>query len=118
MPPTTTQAETRLATLLDERQLITEKWEALTASINARDDKALSETESEHVVMYRERVTAIDAETTTLANDIESTKEAIANAAKLRRAMAGEHEGVEIEGDGIAYRDFARVVGEQSQRAA
>jgi len=104
---TTTQAETRLATLLDERQIITEKWEALNASINAREDKALNETEQEHVLMYRERVASIDAETTTLADDIESTKNAIANASKLRRLMAGEHEGVEEAGDGIAYRTFA-----------
>jgi hypothetical protein len=103
----TTQSETRLATLLDERQIITEKWEALNASINARDEKALTETEQEHVLMYRERVTTIDAETTTLSNDIESTRNAIANAAKLRRLMAGETEGVEIDGDGIMYRDFA-----------
>jgi hypothetical protein len=103
----TTQAETRLATLLDERQIITEKWEALNASINSRDDKSLSETEQEHVLMYRERVTTIDSETTTLSDDIESTRNAIANASKLRRLMAGETEGVEIDGDGIMYRDFA-----------
>jgi hypothetical protein len=103
----TTQAETRLATLLDERQIITEKWEALNASINSREDKSLNETEQEHVLMYRERVTTIDAETTTLSNDIASTRDAILNAQKLRRLMAGETEGVEIEGDGIMYRDFA-----------
>lgn len=108
MSATTTQAETRLATLLDERQIITEKWEALNASINARDDKALSETESEHVLMYRERVTAIDAETETLAGDIESTKTAIANASKLRRVMAGTGaDGVEEKGEGIEYRTFS-----------
>jgi hypothetical protein len=107
MSADTTQSETRLATLLDERQIITEKWEALNASINARDEKSLSETEQEHVLMYRERVTTIDAETTTLSNDIESTRNAIANAAKLRRLMAGETEGVEIDGDGIMYRDFS-----------
>jgi hypothetical protein len=107
MSADTTQSETRLATLLDERQVITEKWEVLNASINARDEKSLSETEQEHVLMYRERVTTIDAETTTLSNDIESTRNAIANAAKLRRLMAGETEGVEIDGDGIMYRDFS-----------
>lgn len=107
MSVTTTQAETRLATLLDERQIITEKWEALNASINAREEKALSETESEHVLMYRERVTEIDAETGTLADDIESTRSAIANASKLRRLMAGDSEGIEADGDGIQYRDFA-----------
>ncbi len=105
--PTTTQAETRLATLLDERQIITEKWEALNASINSREDKTLNETEQEHVLMYRERVSNIDTETETLADDIKSTREAIENAARMRRAMAGAQDGVEESGDGIVYRDFA-----------
>lgn len=104
---TTVQAETRLATLLDERQIITEKWEALNAAINSREQKELSETEQEHVVMYRERVTEIDAETETLANDIKSTREAISNAAALRRLMAGANDGVEEDGDGIMYRTMA-----------
>lgn len=107
MAPTTTQAETRLATLLDERQIVTEKWEALNAAINSREDKALSETESEHIVMYRERVSEIDSETATLADDIKKTREAISNAAALRRIMAGAEDGVEESGDGIQYRDFA-----------
>jgi hypothetical protein len=108
MPPSTTQAETRLATLLDERQIITEKWEALNASINARDDGALTDTEQEHVLMYRERVSVIDGETETLSEDILKTRTAIENAAKLRRLMAGEHDGVEDDGNGnIVYRDFA-----------
>ncbi len=105
--PTTTQAETRLATLLDERQIITEKWEALNASINSREEKDLTETEQEHVLMYRERVANIDGETETLANDIKSTREAIENAAKMRRAMAGNEEGITEDGDGIVYRDFS-----------
>ena len=104
---TTTQAETRLATLLDERQLITEKWEALNASINSREKQELSETEQEHIVMYRERVTEIDSETGTLAGDIKSTREAIKNASDLRRLMAGAEDGIEESDDGIMYRDFA-----------
>ncbi len=106
-PVATTQAETRLATLLDERQIITEKWEALNASINSREDGALTETEQEHVLMYRERVGTIDAETETLSEDILSTRNAIENAAKLRRLMAGAQEGVEATDEGIVYRDFA-----------
>jgi len=107
MKPTTTQAERRLETLLDERQIITEKWEQLNAAINSRDEKALNETEQEHIIMYRERVAEIDAETTTLAADIQSTREAIANAAALRRVMAGNDEGVEEVDGEIVYRDFA-----------
>lgn len=107
MPPSTTQSETRLATLLDERQIIAEKNEALMNQINARDDKTLNETEQEHVLMYRERSQAIDTEVETLAADIKGTREALENAAALRRMMAGSEEGVEIQGDGIVYRDFA-----------
>ena len=55
MGASTTQAETRLAMLLDEREVTTEKWEALNASINGRDDKTLNEVEQEHILKYRER---------------------------------------------------------------
>jgi HK97 family phage major capsid protein len=108
MSVTTTQAETRLAMLLDERQLILEKSEALRASINAREDHVPNETENEQLLMYRERSVEIDAETDLLAGEIEGTKAAIANAAKLRRAMAGTGEDVDVGKDGeLVYRTFA-----------
>ena len=106
MPASTTQAETRLMMLLDEREVVTEKWEALSAAINSRDDKSLTEVEQEHILKYRERVTEIDAETTTLHDDIAATKAAIDNAKKARRSLAGD-DVADLEGDGIVYRDFA-----------
>lgn len=106
MSASTTQAETRLAMLLDEREVTTEKWEALNAAINSRDDKTLTEVEQEHILKYRERVTEIDNETTQLHEDISATQAAIANAKKARQAMAGVEDGVELDGDGIVYRDF------------
>jgi hypothetical protein len=107
MGASTTQAETRLSMLLDERQVTTEKWEALNAAINSREDTTLTEVEQEHILQYRERVTAIDAETTQLTEDISATLAAIAQAKKARQAMAGVEDGVELDGDGIIYRDFA-----------
>jgi hypothetical protein len=107
MGASTTQAETRLAMLFEEREITTEKWEALNAQLNSRDDKTLNEVEQEHILKYRDRVTEIDAETTQLSADIESTRAAIAVAKKARQQMAGVEDGVEAEGDGIIYRDFA-----------
>jgi hypothetical protein len=108
MSATTTQAEIRLETLLDERQVITEKWEALNARINTREDKTLSETEQEHQKMYRERVEIIDGETESLSTDIIQTRESIEKAADLRRKMAGSDGTIEEGENGeIVYRDFA-----------
>src|SRR6185369_6381562 len=105
----TTQSETRLATLLDERELTTQKWEALMGSVNAREDQTLNEVEQEHVKMYRERVEEIDAETQKLARDIEATGEAIAEAARLRRLIANANGEVEETKEGeIVYRSFAQ----------
>ncbi len=109
MPPgVTTQSETRLARLLDEREITVQKWDSLMGSVNAREDQALNEVESEHVKMYRERVEQIDAETESLATDIERTGEAIKEAARLRRVMAGADSGIETSDDGqVLYRTFA-----------
>jgi hypothetical protein len=104
----TTQSETRLATLLDEREITVQKWEALMGQVNSREDQSLTEVENEHVLMYRERVEQIDAETGSLADDIERTAEAVKNASRLRRVMAGQDGGVEEGREGeIVYRTFA-----------
>ena len=108
MGAVTTQSETRLATLLDEREITVQKWEALMGQVNAREDHELTEVEAEHVKMYRERVEQIDGETTSLAEDIERTAEAVKNASRLRRIMAGGDGGVEEGPEGeILYRTFA-----------
>jgi hypothetical protein len=108
MGAVTTQSETRLATLLDEREITVQKWESLMSSVNARESQELTEVEGEHVKMYRERVEQIDAETTTLADDIERTVEAVKNASRLRRMMAGGDGSVEEGADGeIVYRTYA-----------
>jgi hypothetical protein len=115
MAASTTQAENRLSMLLDEREVTTQKWEALNAAINSREgeDKTLTEVEQEHILKYRERVTEIDVETTQLTEDISATNAAIATAKKARQAMAGVEDGVELDGDGIIYRDFATYARDQ-----
>lgn len=113
MSASTTQAEKRLSMLLDEREVVTGKWEALNEAITSREDKTLNEVEQEHILKYRERVTEIDAETTQLTKDIEATNAAIETARLARRAMAGVEDGVEQSGDGIIYRDFAMYARDQ-----
>jgi len=103
----TTPSETRLSLLLDEREIVTQKYESVVASVNARDDKAMTDVEVEHVAMYRERMTQIDSEVEQVSSDLEGTRKAIETAKMVRRAMAGAEAGVEEDGDGIIYRDFA-----------
>lgn len=103
----TTQAEVRLQRLLDARELNTQKHESLLAGIESRDDKTLTEVEAEHVTMYREKATELDGEIESLASDIKSARDAIDTAKALRRAIAGAEAGVEVDAEGIIYRDFA-----------
>lgn len=108
MGAVTTQSEARLAKLLDEREITVHKWDALMGEVNSREDQSLNEVEQEHIVMYRERVEQIDAETEKLAGDIERTTEAVKNASRLRRMIANANGEVEEnEGGEIVYRTFA-----------
>ena len=104
----TTQSEIRLATLLEQRELTTQKWDALMGEINGREDQTPTEVEAEHIKLCRETVEQLDAEAEALAGDIEKTSQAIKNASKLRRMMAGAEGGVEEGPEGeIIYRTFA-----------
>lgn len=103
----TAQAEARAGALLDERQIITEKWEALTAEINTREDREPTTDENAQILMYRERVQQIDTETEKIADDITRTREAIRNATQIRRLLAGAEDSMEETDGGLVYRTFA-----------
>jgi hypothetical protein len=107
MPVATTQSEVRLARLIDERDLIANKHENLLASVEARDDKNLTELEAEHITTYRERAVELDTEIDQISKDLESTRVAVETSKKIRRVLAGSEDGVEEDGDGIVYRNFA-----------
>lgn len=107
MAVATTQSEIRLERNMDERDLLTRKVESLMASVNERPDgQGMTETDKEQLNEYRERLVEIDTENETLSRDIEATRLAVENSKKMRRALAGAEEGVEISDDGIVYRDF------------
>lgn len=108
MAPVTTQSELRLATLLDERDIVAGKVEAIMATVNAREDATMNTVEEEQIVMYRERARAIDLEAASLAGDIEGTATAVREASRLRRVIANGDGSVEENGDGeVVYRTFA-----------
>jgi hypothetical protein len=93
--------------LLDERQIITEKWEALNAGILAREDKTPTTEENGVIVQYRERVAEIDAEATSIADDINLTREATKNATNIRKLINGQGGDVDEQNGELVYRTFA-----------
>jgi hypothetical protein len=102
-----TQSELRLARLIDERELIRGKHESKLAEIESRDDKTLTNTDSSQLTLYREQATAIDAEVTELYDEIEASTKAFEESKRLRRAMAGTIDGVDVVDDGVVYRSMA-----------
>lgn len=123
MSAATAQSEVRLARLVDERDLVHQKHESLLGAVEARDDKTLSPTEEEQVGLYREKSQRFDEEIDLLSQEIERAAAAMEQSKALRRAIAGMDAGVEIDGDGIVYRDFAAyahdfIITRQSQECS
>jgi len=102
-----TQAELRLQRLLDERDTTTKLHEGVLGAIEGTDDKIMSESQSEQVTMYRQRAQELDAEITQLTETVENDRRSMEASRKIRRTLAGGYDGVEQDGDGIMYRDFA-----------
>jgi hypothetical protein len=119
----TTPSEIRLQRLLDERDIVSRKHQGLLDDVENRESKIFTETENEHVSMYRERAIELDAEIEKLAADIESTRVSVERSKSIRRSLAGMSDGVEVDGDGIVYRDFATyahdfIITRQSQECS
>jgi hypothetical protein len=107
MSAVTAQSEIRLARLIDESDLNRQKHENLLQAVNDREDKTLSATEEEHVALYRETSAKLDAEIDSLSQDVEAAKLAAEKSKAIRRVIAGMSGSVDIDGDGVMYRDFA-----------
>ncbi len=103
----TTQSELRLATLLDERETVTKLHETVVASVATNENKLPSESQGQQITMYREKEIALDEEIENLTEDVERNRRAIESSKSIRRVLAGNTDGVEADGDGIVYRDFA-----------
>ena len=103
----TTQSELRLSSLLDERDQNTKLHETVIASVEASDNKMPSESQAEQIKMYREKAVGLNDEIQQLADTVEEHRRATEASKQIRRALAGSAEGVDVDGDGIVYRDFA-----------
>jgi hypothetical protein len=104
----TTQSEVSAARKVDERETIIRLHEELHRTIEARDDKTPSESETVQMTSYRERAAVLDKEIADDVEAIERDRKAIEQSRKIRRVLSGANgAGVDEEGDGIVYRDIA-----------
>lgn len=107
MSATANQSEIRLARLLDEQVVNQELHENLMAAVEASEGKMPTESQSEQIKMYREKAIGLNEEIKELADTVEDARRATEASKAIRRALAGNAEGVDVDGEGIVYRDFA-----------
>jgi hypothetical protein len=91
---------------MDERAVTSQLHESVIAAAEARDEKSLSESEHGQVKMYREKADELDKEIEALAEEIERNARSVETSKQLKRALAGSVDGVDVNEDGIVYRDF------------
>jgi hypothetical protein len=103
----TTQAELRLASLVDERDTTTKLHETVLAAVAATDDKRPTESQAEQIRLYREKAVELDEEISGLAETVERDRVAMETSREIRRVLAGSAEGVDADGDGVVYRTMA-----------
>lgn len=101
-----THKELRLQSLVDERETVQRMHEELVAAIQLSDDKTPSDSQKEQLVVYREKQIAMDEEIEQLNDDIARDRKAADVSKTIRRTLAAGADGVEVDGDGIVYRDF------------
>lgn len=98
-----TQLEIRLQNRMERRELVQSQHEALLVE---RGDGNLSDTDKKQIGMWREEIQDLDQEIATLTEDVEAANRAAELSKQLHRARIGAA-GVDLDGDGVVYRDFA-----------
>ncbi len=99
--------ELRLEALLDERDNVHQKHEALLASVMTNDDNMPNKSQGEQIASYREREVELDTEISALTDDVERGRKADESSKAIRRILSGSNDGVDIEGDDVSYRTMA-----------
>lgn len=102
----TKQSEVALARQIDEREGIHRKHESKIAEINTREDPMPTADERELLKRYREELAQYDEQILELSTAVEADVKAEEESKKIRRALSGAQNGIEVDGDGIVYRDF------------
>ena len=98
------QIELRLKGRVDLRAAADEKFQAL---LREADNGHLSETQQKAADNYRDEIAEYDQEIAVLTRDAEQARLAEESAKAINKALRGAVDGVEADGDGIVYRDFA-----------
>jgi HK97 family phage major capsid protein len=101
------QSRATLANLMEERDLIRGQHEQKLAEIATREDKNASHSDKELLRGLRERAEDKDKEIEELTAHIEREETASEKSQQIRRILSGGSGGVEADGDGVVYRDFA-----------
>ena len=82
----------------------------MIAAVETSDTKMPSESQAEQIRMYREKAAALDTEIEELSEVVEANNRAIEASKRIRRQLAGNTPGVDIDDDGIVYREFNQYV--------
>ena len=98
------QSELRLARLIDEREQTHQLHEGKLEDVA---DATLSEADEAQITAYRERMLSIDKEVGELTETVEADRRAREQSKKIRRALSGNTEGIDEDGDGVVYRTMA-----------
>jgi HK97 family phage major capsid protein len=106
MSATTTQSEMVLSSMLDERDKLTEMHEQLLARIQTNENKLPDEVQKQQLEDYRDKAKDLDERIVATSEAVEANRRAMEMSKTIRRALAGNVEGVEVSDDGIVYRDF------------
>jgi len=98
------QSELRLASLVNERETTTSLSETLLADIG---EGSPNDTQRAQLTAYRDRAVELDKEIAELLEAVEHNKAAAEKSKAIRKALTGNTDGIDEDGDGIAYRTMA-----------
>src|SRR5262245_28200663 len=103
----TTHSELALQRMTDDREVNTRLHEELVKEIEDSPTKVPTEAQEELLRTYREKAETLDRSIGETLTAVEANNRAVEASKKIRRVLAGNTGGVEVDGDTIAYRSMA-----------
>jgi hypothetical protein len=101
-----TKKEIRLETLLDRRETVARCTRSSSRRSAFGRQEPVGGAARARCSVYRDEEVQLDDEIALLNDDIERDRKAAETSKAIRRTLAGAVDGVEVDGDGIVYRDF------------
>jgi len=102
----TTHTEVALQRMIDEREVTTRLHDDLMSEIERSEDKLPTESQQTQIANYREKAEQLDAQINGALEAVEANRRAVEMSMKIRNVLAGTKDGVDVDGEGIVYRDF------------